>query len=65
MNKHIEFIRAIQTLLDGQPDMPKDKKQALEAAIASLKKDRWMEALYKLSPLLGQIGQAIIKHEHW
>jgi len=65
MNKHTEFVRAIQELLDSQPEMPEDKKQALEAAIASLNKDRWMEALCHLAPLLGQIGQVIVRHEHW
>jgi len=60
-----EFIKAIQEMLDSDPGMPEEKRKALEAAKASLKKDRWMEVLQSLAPLFGQIGKAIFQHhEH-
>jgi len=66
MKKHKEFIRAIQDLLDSDPDMPADKRIALEAAIATLKKDRRMEVLRILVPFLGQIGKTFLDHHgHW
>jgi hypothetical protein len=66
MNKHKEFILAIQEMLDSDPRMPDQKRKALEAAIASLIKDKRLETLRAIAPLLGQIGKALIQHHgHW
>jgi hypothetical protein len=66
MKKYKEFILAIQEMLDSDPEMPEEKRKALEAAIASLKKDKKLEALRAIAPLLGQIGKALLQHHgHW
>lgn len=66
MKQNSAFIKAIQDIIDNDPELPEEKRKALEAAKASLQKDRWMEALRTLAPFFGQIGKLIIQHHgHW
>jgi hypothetical protein len=60
-----EFIKAIQDWIDNDPAMPEEKRKILEAAKASLKKDRRMDVLKILAPFFGEIGKMIFQHhEH-
>lgn len=66
MSENKEFIKAIKDWIDSDPEMPEEKRKILEATIASLEKDRRMEVLRILAPLLGEIGKMIFQHhEHW
>jgi hypothetical protein len=65
MKYNIEFIKAIQDWINNDPEMPEEKRKALEASIVSLKKDRRMDVLKILAPFFGEIGKMIFQHhEH-
>jgi hypothetical protein len=65
MKQNSAFIKAIQDMIDNDPELPEEKRKALEAAKSSLTKDRWMEALRMLAPFFGEIGKMIFQHhEH-
>jgi hypothetical protein len=65
MKYNIEFIKAIQDWINNDPEMPEEKRKALETSIVSLKKDRRMDVLKILAPFFGEIGKMIFQHhEH-